>query len=164
MWYTRPEKSRRSRYADGGIRMGLGDGLVIPKQIIRLFAVASFHAWARRRGCSLFLSRESRCHLSELEYRRIGGRFSQPVAAPATPAERTALIYSGTNPAVILSTSTMLERLPGFRRASLSHRGQRNDARAIVFRSPPPLHRMESCSLRSRSLCFSSCLVKARSH
>lgn len=73
--------------------------------------MASFHAWTRRRGCSLFLSRESRCHLSELEYRRIGGLFSQPVAAPATPAERTALIYSGTNPAVILSTSTMLQRL-----------------------------------------------------
>ena len=53
---------------------------------------------------------ESRCHLSELEYRQMRGELlSQSVVAlSATPAERMALIYSGTNPAVILSTSMML--------------------------------------------------------
>jgi len=62
------------------------------------------------RPAVLYSFLESRCHLSELECRRMQGGLLSPVGRRAghPPA---ALICAGTNPAVILSTSTMLQRL-----------------------------------------------------
>lgn len=93
------------------IRMGSGNGLLY---LNKSRDCLQWHRFTHEPVVEtvLYSFLESRCHLSELEYRRMrGGLLSRSVAAPATPAERTALIYSRTNPAVILSTSTMLQRL-----------------------------------------------------
>jgi len=62
------------------------------------------------RPAVLYSFLESRCHLSELECRRMQGGLLSPVGGRAGHP-RAALICAGTNPAVILSTSTMLQRL-----------------------------------------------------
>lgn len=93
------------------IRMGSGDGLLY---LNKSRDCLQWHRFTHEPAVEtvLYSFLESRCHLSELEYRRMqGGLLSRSVAAPATPAERTALIYAGINSAVILSTSTMLQRL-----------------------------------------------------